>query len=85
MAHAMFLCALLDDMEMPDKITIVVKDGQELAELSCKIPLNTVVCMLEEPSKEYPLINNRTTFYVCRGHSCLPPTNELILPMVTNM
>ncbi len=77
-AHAIFLSALLDDMEMPDKITIVVKDRQELAELSCKIPLNTVVCIIEEPSKEYPLKNNHTTFYMCKGHRCLQPTNELI-------
>jgi len=58
-SYAMFLSALLDDTEMPDKITIVVKDRQELAELSCKIPLNTVICIIEEPSKEYPLKNNR--------------------------
>ncbi len=77
-AHAMFLSALLDDTEMTDKITIVVKDRQDLAELSCRIPLNTVVCIIEEPSKEYPLKNNRTTFYLCKGHSCFPPTNELI-------
>ena len=77
-AHAMFLSALLDDIEMPDKITIVVKDRQVLAELSCKIPLNTVVCIIEEPSKEYPLKNNRTTFYMCKGHSCFQPSNELI-------
>ncbi len=77
-AHAMFLSALLDDIEMPDKITIVVKDRQELAELPCKIPLNTVVRIIEEPSKEYPLKNNRTTFYVCKGHSCFQPSNELV-------
>ncbi len=77
-AHAMFLSALLDDIEMPDKITIVVKDRQELAELSCKISLNTVVRIIEEPSEEYPLKNNRTTFYICKGHSCFPPSNELI-------
>ncbi|MBE5882651.1 MAG: thioredoxin domain-containing protein [Lachnospiraceae bacterium] len=76
-SYAMFLSALLDDSEMPDKITIAVKDRQELAELSCKIPLNTVVCIIEEPSKEYPLKNNRTTFYMCKGHSCLPPSNEV--------
>lgn len=76
-AHAMFLHALLDDIELPDKITIVVKDRQALTALSCKIPLNTVVCIIEKPSKEYPLKNNRTTFYMCKGHSCFQPSNEL--------
>ncbi len=28
-------------------------------------------------SPEYPLINGRTTFYVCEGNVCLPPSNEL--------
>ncbi len=77
-AYAMFLCALLDYVDMPDKITIVVKDRQDLKELACRISLNTIVCVVEEASKEYPLKDDRTTFYVCKGHSCFPPMNELV-------
>lgn len=75
--HAMFLLALSDYLDAPSKITIVVKDKKDLENLGCKIPLNTVMHVLEEPSVEYPLKNNRTTFYVCQGHTCLPPVNEL--------
>ncbi len=75
--YAMFLVALLDYLEVPDTITIVVKEKQDLLDLPCKIPLHTVVRVLDGPTEEYALKNNRTTFYVCRGRSCLPPTNEL--------
>lgn len=34
---------------------------------------------LATEARDYPLLNNRTTFYVCKGHSCLPPANELKL------
>jgi len=75
--HAMFLIALLDYDNAPDKVTIVVKEKEDLKNLRCRIPLDTVVCVLEKPTKDYSLLNDRTTFYVCKGHSCLPPVNEL--------
>nr|MBP3598542.1 hypothetical protein [Eubacterium sp.] len=43
------------------QITVVVKDKKEL----------------ENPTKEYPFKGDKTTFYVCQGHVCKPPTNEL--------
>lgn len=75
--HAMFLVALSDYMDTPDKITIVVKEKQELTNISCKIPLDTVVCVVEGSTDDYPLKNDRTTFYVCKGRACQPPVNEL--------
>ncbi|MBQ8813751.1 MAG: thioredoxin domain-containing protein [Lachnospiraceae bacterium] len=75
--HAMFLIALSDYLDVPDKITVVPKDERDLAGLSCKIPLDTVINVLDGPTEEYPLKNDRTTFYVCRGRSCQPPVNEL--------
>ena len=75
--HAMFLIALLDYDNAPDKVTVVVKERTDLENLRCRIPLNSVICVLEKPTKDYPLLNDKTTFYVCKGHSCLPPVNEL--------
>ncbi len=75
--HAMFLVALYDFLDIPEKITIVLKDDQDLLELPCKISLDAVVRVLESPSQEYSLVNDKTTFYVCKEHSCLPPMNEL--------
>ena len=75
--HAMFLIALLDYDNAPDKITIVVNKKEDLKNLRCRIPLDVVINILENPTKDYPLLNDRTTFYVCKGHSCLPPVNEM--------
>ena len=77
--HAMFLIALLDYDNVPDKVTVVVNRKEELEHLRCRIPLDVVINVLENPTKDYPLLNDRTTFYVCKGHSCLPPVNELKL------
>lgn len=75
--YAMFLTALLDYADPPEKITIVPREKKDLEKLPCRIPLNTVVHVLESPTKEYPLRNDQTTFYICRGRSCQPPVNEL--------
>lgn len=75
--YAMFLVALSDYLDLPEKITIVVKEKEKLADLSCRISLSTVISILEKPTKEYPLKDDRTTFYVCKGRSCLPPVNDL--------
>jgi len=79
--YAMFLTALLDYLEMPDKVIVVVKDKKDIADLPCRIPLNMLVSILDEPTKEYPLKDDKTTYYVCKGHSCTPATNELKLSL----
>ncbi len=75
--YAMYLVALSDYIELSEKVTIVVKEKDQIPEnLSCRISLNTV-CILERPSEKYKLKNDRITFYVCKGHQCLPPVNML--------
>lgn len=76
--HAMFLLALLDDTDAPDQLTIVRKDEDELRGLSCRIPLDTVVVIRDQPDKEYPMKNDHTTYYVCQGHYCQPPVNDFL-------
>lgn len=75
--QAMFLVALLDDIDPPEKITVVVKEMQEIADLPRRVSLDAIVRVLKEPTEEYPLKNDKTTFYVCRGRACQPPVNEL--------
>lgn len=75
--QAMFLVALLDDIDPPEKITVVVKDMREIADIPCKVSLDAIVRVLKGPTEEYPLKNDKTTFYVCRGRTCQPPVNEL--------
>lgn len=74
--YAMFLIALSDYLDPPEKVTIVVKEKGDVSDWPCRIPLDTVIRVFGEAKKDYPLKNNKTTFYVCRGRSCLPPVNE---------
>ena len=75
--YAMFLMALSDQSFLPDNVTIITKTPEEIPEnLPCEVPLNAI-CIVEEPSEHYKLKNDKTSFYVCRGHQCLPPVNDL--------
>ncbi len=74
--HAMFLLALLNHENPPSKVTVVPADAYDVSQLPLQLPMDSAV-MLHKPTDDYPLKNGKTTFYICRGHSCLPPTNDL--------
>ena len=75
--HAMFLIALLEHTKPPIKITVVADEQTDKNVLPLLLPSEASVVFLPKPTKEYKLKNGKTTYYVCRGHSCLPPTNDL--------
>ena len=75
--HAMFLTALLEHEKPAMKITVVPDQQTEKSSLPLAFPPEAVVILLDSPTKEHPFKNGKTTYYVCRGHSCLPPTNDL--------
>ena len=72
MNHAMFLLALMHHTNPPMKITVVLGDPTDRPDL----PPEAIVTILQAPTKEYPLKDGKTTYYVCHGHRCLPPTND---------
>jgi len=73
--YAMFLLALLEHSDPPPKVTVVLEDKSEVEKLPLALPAEAAV-ILRKPGAEYPLKNGKTTFYVCRDRSCLPPVNE---------
>ncbi len=75
--HGMFLKALLDYTKPQMTVTVVANDKTDIGNLPLVLPTNAAVMLLSQPTKEYPLKNGKTTYYVCRAHSCLPPTNDL--------
>ncbi len=75
--HAMFLTALLEHTRPSTKITIVPAERADTSSLALALPPDAMTILLPGPTKEYPLKNGKTTYYVCRGHSCLPPVNDL--------
>ncbi len=75
--HAMFLLALLEYEEPPMKVTIVADNRVDTQSILLALPSDAVIVFLNKPTKEYALQNERTTYYVCKGHRCMPPTNDL--------
>ncbi len=74
--HAMFLRSLLEHNKPPIKVTIVCDQHTDKSNLPLAFPPAALVVLLEAITKEYPLKNGKTTYYVCQGHICLPPTND---------
>ncbi len=72
--HSMFLLAKLMYEHPPAHITVVLNDDSDLTEMREKLPFLTDVSIVS-PSINYPLKNGRTTYYVCKDHTCLPPAN----------
>lgn len=75
--YAMFLSVLSDYFNPPNMITVVVKDKEDIVNLPFTVPLDSIIKVLEEPTEGFGLLEDKTTYYVCCGHSCLPPSNKV--------
>ncbi len=60
----------------PENITVALKEQSNLENVRENIPFLANISIIGD-SKEYPLTNDKTTYYVCRNYTCLPPTNML--------
>lgn len=75
--HAMFLMALLEYNEPPMKVTVIANNKTDINVLALALPTNAIINLLAEPTKEYSLKDDKTTYYVCKRKACMPPTNDL--------
>ena len=75
--YAMFLTASLEYTIPPMQVTVVPDPQTDIGQLPLTLPPDTVIRLVEEPTEEYKLLNGKTTYYVCKGQSCQPPTNDL--------
>ena len=72
--HSMFLFARLLYENPPKHVVIVLKRKSDFEKIKRRLlPLANVVVVSE--SKEYPLLNDASTIYVCKNHTCFPPEN----------
>ena len=76
--YGMFLTALLLYENPPQKITVVPADGDNKEEIMGRLPLYAEINILSGETREYKLLNGRTTYYVCKNYTCHPPANELM-------
>ena len=74
--HSMFLFAKLIYDDPPEHIVIAVKEDSDLENVRKNLPVFANVVVASN-SREYPLLNNRTTYYVCKNHTCQKPTNSI--------
>ncbi len=74
--NSLFLLSLIINEIPPVHIVIVKNDKTNINEIIDKLPNLSNVVVVEE-GNGYSLLNNQTTYYVCKNHSCLPPSNSL--------
>lgn len=73
--YCMFLISKLLFENPPEHVAVALKDKSDLKRLQESLPILANVSLMTD-RKEFPLINNRTTYYVCKNNACLPPSNE---------
>lgn len=73
--YGFFLFSLSLFLQSPESITVVLAPGDSKSACISRLPVDAELCILEHPTREYPLYEGKTTYYVCRNHSCQPPVN----------
>ena len=74
--NSVFLLSKLLYENPPEHIVIAVKHKSDFQEIQKELPfLANVSAVLD--SVDYPLKNDKVTYYVCKNHTCSPPTNIL--------
>lgn len=76
-SHAFFLLALLQRDFPGRKITAVLADRGQRAQVAAMMPRDALVMILEEGNAGYPLVGGRTTYYVCENGACQRARHEV--------
>lgn len=74
--HCMFLISKMLYENPPVHITVVLENNSGIKEIKDNLPFLANITIAPE-SSGYPLLNGKTTYYVCRGYSCMPPSNKI--------
>lgn len=74
--YSMFLTALLMYLNPLEKITVVLSKEDQAEKIMAHLPFFADIKILSQETTEYKLLNNKTTYYVCKNRTCLPPSNQ---------
>ena len=74
--YCMFLTAQLFYDDPPQKITVVLPEGETKEHIISHLPLYADITFCGEGGS-HVLLNGRTTYYVCQDQTCFPPVNEI--------
>lgn len=75
--HAFFLLSLLQRDFPGKKITAVLADKSQRAQVAAVMPRDALVIIQDEGTEIYPLLEGRTTYYVCENGVCQAPTHAV--------
>lgn len=71
-AFPVYLWAKLSQAHPPAEITLVLGPEEQSPAHPWPFPLDAVVRILEHPTKDYGLVEDKTTYYVCENNTCRP-------------
>ena len=74
--YCMFLIAKMLYENSPEHIIVALKNDLDSEKVKISVPFLANISVMRENEK-YPLLNDETTYYVCKDHVCLPPINIL--------
>jgi len=76
--YSMSLIAGMIYENPPVHITVVLENNMDKNNIDkSKLPFLADTEVVEAGGK-YSLLNNKTTYYICKNHACLPPSNEIV-------
>lgn len=74
---SMYLTALFEYFEPGQMITVVPKNQGDIKELPFVVSPDSIIKVINSPTDEHKMMHDKTTYYVCANHSCMPPVNDL--------
>ena len=74
--YCMFLIAKMLYENSPEHIIVALKNDLDSEKVKISVPFLANISVMRENEK-YPLLNDEMTYYICKDHVCLPPTNIL--------
>lgn len=75
--YSMFLIAKMLYENPPMHITVVLEKNKKPGDIDIMedMPFLADIEVIQEDGEHF-LLNNKTTYYVCKNHACLPPSNK---------
>jgi len=75
--YSFYLLALSKYQNPKENIVCVLKEYSDIEKIKGKTRFGTNIIILTQPTDEYKLLNDMTTFYICKNHTCFPSTNDM--------
>jgi len=75
--YSMFLTAMQLYLYPPQKIIIVLSKQDKEENIRKNLPEYADITIYTQPKDGYQLLNGKTTYYICKNHTCLPPSNKI--------